>query len=749
MTTLLWEDNLEGKSYDEVANLAAVVPQTLVSLSTGATDEVIRPAGLLLTKEQIISLRKYEAEGLALPQNPRTVATYLNFGDGHNGGVGFTQEDFLATFQLVRSHASQWSPLRSRIMLTGTDLRLFGLYMGVYLSTVEEIYADVKAAKALDKYNITDYKQLRAWEMKEGQSFLGLELESDTIPDLGDILDQIFETVRGHLKTVTDIKTDLDSFSQQLSLDVVPAIKLLTLAVSNNTYAADIEALNKIVEARAKDIDELNNEYKALVLKSLEAVSSFSLIGLGVAIYIGVEAENVRAKRNEYTREQERDIRSLESKSKTLGSIARIRGDMQQLTIVALDAEVATKNLIYAWNVLSLYTQKSVEAAANINDSLRLRNLIIQFRLVAAPWGEIHKNADALIVLFQEADEEYKKEYGVQGGRTMRSLIQTNMYPTVKASVFQDSSSKLRDSAMEARLLFMKTGYLPELNDQFQKLSVDVINGSNVLREKALKTEFELKSTLAQLSSLNDELEEGSDEIDDIHEEQAELLEVAQAAVSEMSTSIGKCLMDVNAVYDGKTVQGFKTTLNDDFPKHEAVLVRLNATVVDIEKKQAVISDAVAELNKLGISKVVENVDLNIAKVKELGASPSQVALVMAAVDKLKQDLQGAIKNISFVMMMKESQVLRDRVEKVRAQIAAEKTIMQGVTEKIRLIDVFGEMDNLRKNYVAEYAAVNVVLTQFESAMKNQQSLPLTKKVSGFFAKANGFVGYLNQLSYL
>jgi len=33
--------------------------------------------------------------------------------------------------------------------------------------------------------------------------------------------------------------------------------------------------------------------------------------------------------------------------------------------------------------------------------------------------------------------------------------------------------------------------------------------------------------------------------------------------------------------------------------------------------------------------------------------------------------------------------------------------------------------------------------------MKAHQAMPLSKQISEFFSTANGFVGYLNQLSYL
>lgn len=748
MSAMLWEKSLEGKNHEEIADLAAVVPQSLVSLSIGGTNDITRPSGLILTKAQIISLRKYETVGLALPTNERSLATYLNFGD-EDGGKGFTTEDFLASFKKINSHASLWSPLRSRIMLTGTHLKVFALSMGVYLTSVEEIFAEIKLAKTLGTHRITNYKELRDWEVKEGKPFPDLALEEDTIPNLGDVLDLIFEQVKEHLRTAVEIKTDLNAFSRQLTNDVIPTIKLLALALESNTYAADIESLNGEIKERANQIDELNKEYKALVMKSLESASSFSLIGLGVAIYIGVEAESVRSRRNDLRRLQEAAIKNLESKSKTLGSIARIRGDMQDMQTVALEAEVATNNVVHTWNVLHTYIESSGKAISKIEGGVRLLAFITQFRLVAAPWRAIHDNADELVELFREAEMEYMREYGFQGKRSRRSLMQSDMYPGVQTDVLQGSSSKLRNIAVEAKLLFMKTDYLPDLSEKFKILSVDISSCSNVIREKAMKTEFLLKSTLGQLMSLDEELQEGSEEVDEIHGEQAVLLNEAQASVGEISNSLSESLKIINADYDETTVQGFKASLINDVSEREVVLERLDSSLTDLEKKRAVINEAVDELNKLGISGITKNVELSVETVKKLGAKPSQVDLVLAAIEKVKQDLEGAVKSVSFVLMVKQNQVLRDKTLEVQAQIAAEKRSARITADKIKLIEVFGEMNEQRKLYVAEFEKIDKTVSRFLNSMKAHQAMPLSKQISEFFSTANGFVGYLNQLSYL
>lgn len=140
------------------------------------------------------------------------------------------------------------------------------------------------------------------------------------------------------------------------------------------------------------------------------------------------------------------------------------------------------------------------------------------------------------------------------------------------------------------------------------------------------------------------------------------------------------------------------------------------------------------ELNKLGISGVIKNIELNVETVKKLGAKPSQVELVLAAVEKVKQDLQGAVKDVSFVLMVKQNQVLRDKTVEVQAQITAEKRGARSTTDKIKLIDVFGEMNEQRKLYVAEFEKIDKTVSRFLNSMRAHQATPLSKQISEFLS---------------
>lgn len=412
----VWDDALKSISPEEITDLAQRVPLALANVSVPEEEGGFRETGLLLTKKQVIDLRKYEAAALALPFTLTDVKDYLNFGDDEGGGAGLKHEDFRKTFSATRNHALRWSPLRESIMLTGSELKLFASSMSIYGDAMEDIYQDVRASVLLEKYDIKTLDQLKKIEMELGGKFPGIELESNTVSDLGYYLEQIFKRIKDNLGNVKAIKETLAVFGYDLREYILPDIKFRLSLIASTSLPAEVERLKLQIDERAVRIDEKNKEYKEAVNKSISAALGLNIVGLAMAIYLGVEAENIRAERNRLYKEQEAEIEKLKNKNQTLGSLNRVKYDLQGLELVSVDADIATQNLMYVWNVLHLYVKSSQDAVAEIHDALSLRRFMTAFRLVVSPWKQIEIDADALIAVFKAADEEYERNYGVNQG---------------------------------------------------------------------------------------------------------------------------------------------------------------------------------------------------------------------------------------------------------------------------------------------------------------------------------------------
>ncbi|RMQ40119.1 hypothetical protein ALQ04_03634 [Pseudomonas cichorii] len=398
---------------DTVTDEAIKAPEVFFDVSSANDSDVQRTPGLILTKQQIVNLKQYELVGLSLPTEIEEVIAYLGYSSG--AGAGLEPEDFLKSYKLVHNHARRWSPLRSQLLAVGSKLKVFAGQMLVYGKSMEDIYNDIKGGKILDQFDIKTLEDVKRLKLELGDQFPGIELspeDQETVRDVGFYLDEILRKVKENQEDAQDIKEELEKFGHDLALYVTPEIQRKVTAIDNSSLPADVTKLNEAIERRAKDIDEKNKEYKAAVERSLGSVSKLNIVGLALGIYFGVEAESVRKERNRLIELQDQDINDLQLKNKILGSLSRVKFDLQNLVTVVIDADIATKNLITVWSKLFLFIEESVRASTDITNALSLRIFMNRFRQVVQPWKTIEQDSDALLDVFKEADDEFKRIYG-------------------------------------------------------------------------------------------------------------------------------------------------------------------------------------------------------------------------------------------------------------------------------------------------------------------------------------------------
>ncbi|WP_256666781.1 hypothetical protein [Pseudomonas sp. SJZ080] len=87
----LWERSLQGASYEKLTEFATEVPRILSDVSKADADDVTRETGLLLTKKQVIDLRRYEAAGLALPYSEVVWREHAALRQGYGRGLPGSQ----------------------------------------------------------------------------------------------------------------------------------------------------------------------------------------------------------------------------------------------------------------------------------------------------------------------------------------------------------------------------------------------------------------------------------------------------------------------------------------------------------------------------------------------------------------------------------------------------------------------------------------------------------------------------------
>ncbi|MEX6663457.1 alpha-xenorhabdolysin family binary toxin subunit A [Pseudomonas sp. W2-17] len=384
---------------------AASDPASLFGSSVATTESDTRDTGLILTKEQLKHLKKYEIAGLALPTELDNVIAYLGYENG--AGLGLEPVDFQRTFKLVNGHARLWNPLRTDLLTVNTKLVVFAGSMQTYGASMKEVFDEMAVLGLIEKYNIKTLEDLRKVELQLGKKFPDIEAMDRS--DLGFYLDEILKKIKVQEAEALAIKQRLDSFGRQLAQQVGPAIKLKLKSIENNTMDRDIQALQVKIDNRALAIEEKNKEYKEMVKQAIGAVMG----NLVMMIYSSVQAEKIRKERNKLTEEQEKDIALMAKKNGILASLGRLRMDFQNLDLIVIDADIATQNLISVWNSLGTFIAASAAEVDGIHDGLSMRRFRNQFNLVVKPWETIEVDAKKLQHVFAEADREFREDYGV------------------------------------------------------------------------------------------------------------------------------------------------------------------------------------------------------------------------------------------------------------------------------------------------------------------------------------------------
>lgn len=757
---LLWEDALKNASVVQIAELAAVVPVTMVNASiskplarSGSMMEVAtRESGLLLTKSEIVDLRKYEALGLQLPYTLQTVIDYLRFGAGEDGGNGLKAEDFLQTFSTTREHAMKWSDIRSRVMLTSEHLRVFGTRMGNYGIQMVKFEDDLLASGELKKHNIKTIEDLDRLKRDFVGDFPDLSLGEHTIVDFKYVLNEIKKDIAGNLDNVERIKVDLDSFGNELRLKVHPEIRHRLELISTNRYPQDVKELDAETSRLALQITEKNTQYKALVEKSLGSAASLNIFGLGMSIYYGVEAEAIRKERDALKEAQSRALAVLGNKNQTLARLKVVELKLQDLDFAAVHADVATKNLRHTWNVLHLYISNSHDAAGEITDALRFRMFNLHFAHVVSPWKDIVNDARSLNEIFKEADEEYIGGMTARTARVME-VFTGNTYPAADVLLMKKSLSEMNTELTTANAIFTRQQYLPALKETCVQLVSRVDTCAEKLRATALQSSNELKTNRLMLISIESKLASelaGENDIENIQaylHERNRQLKKAVVKIVEMTKEIRKYVREVSGGFDKTPTMGFIVGLEKDKESHLEIIEKLQVALSQSQNEKKTISDAIEAIEKAGIEKIGKDVALTIDKLLELGMKPTDLELVKFAIETVKKAIEDIGAGLRFIDMIRGSDAVQAKIDGLLNRLQSEKSKQSAADEKIKFIQAAHLIEDQRSVYVAEYEKAVGSFELFLASMGFDEFSDDDDYSAVFQKEASTFINYLSPLS--
>ena len=730
---------------NKIVENATKAPAVFISASLGEGNEYNRDTGIQLTKEQIISLRKYEVLGLSLPVRLQDVIAYLNYGAGDSGGLGLKPADFLRTFSTTYDHAKRWSPLREKIMLTGTDLKIFAGSIIRTGSGIVEIYEDLKVSRYLEEHNISTPEQYLELKRKI-PNLPDLALPEGDVPEIKAYLNDMLGKVRQCHQKAERVREQLDSFGKDMREKVLPEIKLRLEFVSRNTYQADIQVLQGEIDQRSKEIDELNKQYDQLVQEAIAAAATFNVAGLILGIYQGVKAEEIRKKRNNLKAEQQAANQKMASKSQTLASLNKIRDDLQNLDYVAIEAEVATQNLMLVWNALSTYITASIKEVDSLHEATSLRRFKNQILAIIDPWEQIKSSADQLLDVFAAADKEYGNKFqSFRSKRIMFSLPNNQTYPQVNVAALRAHSAAMQKSNTTAQMLFEQFNYMPGIVRNMNDLSIAVQRATFDMRNQARTDIIHLERARDKLKGYQAELAYPED-VEEVREDMENELKSTSNKISERYEDLKVIRSSLSTAYDRATSQQWIATLQQDRDVTEALKVKSDEKLTDLEKQMKSASEGIDLIAKAGVEKIGQEAQLTLDNLKALGLAPPQVQIAMLAIDTLKKIISGIGEAISFLNMLDAYNKLRDKAADLRVQLKKYKSDIARTDGKIQLVNALDQLDEGRWGYVNEYSNLVNGFDSFRQDFRQDKSQPVEERADAAIARITEVVRYLKSV---
>ncbi|WP_445570900.1 alpha-xenorhabdolysin family binary toxin subunit A [Pseudomonas sp. E102] len=734
---------------DRIVKAAAEAPEVFVKASFGEGGGNNRQPGIQLTKEQIISLKKYEVLGLSLPVRLQDVEVYLNYGAGDVGGLGLKAVDFQRTFAITYDHAKRWSPLRERIMQTGNQLSNFSETFTKYGKRIVAVYEYLDASEYLKKHKIKtveEYFEL----MRTLPDLPDLTVEKGDIEEIQDFLKNMLLEVQKNHKNAEEVRFQLDKFGIDMRETVLPAVKLRLKAVSDNTYKQDIEVIQKVIDQRAASIDELNQQYANMVKEAIGAAATLNIGGLIMGIYQGVKAEELRKERNRLKNEQDGDIQKLSSKSQTLASLNRVRGDLQNLSAVTIEAEAATRNLMLVWNSLSNFIESSSEHVEKIENAVRLRMFITQIELVVSPWeNEIQHRSDALLAIFDEAEKEYQAGNLIKPRMARMSYMSNeSYYPQLNVSALLGSNEGMQSSRTQAQLLLEFHNYLPDVVATMTGLASVANVETAELCKRAQTTIFNLEQTAKKLETYKAKMDRFDEEDKEDFRSEIEFeVDKLNKLISLEAKELGGIQLSLSTHYDRSASKEWVLVLEQDRAYAEEQKANAQAKRIELDEQAKSVSEAIETIRKNGVEKIGQEAQLTVENLAAMGMAPPQVQVALLAMDTLKKLVAGIGETISYLSMVAGYNTLKERVRQLRIDIDVQDKDIAVIRGKIELVKSLDSLDGFRLDYVKEFANIAGAYERFAKVFAREESPSIEEDIQKVLSTVPGVIQYLRPLS--
>lgn len=385
---------------DQLSEAAKTLPSTFLNLAANSQPGG-RGSGLLVTRDDIFKIKRYERLGLSLPDTEEELEQML--GVGKTGLKGLEPDDILVLYGTVYAHANSWSAIEQQIKLVNTNLGIFAQ---------EFVTSGTRMLEALDKMDWLDpfetaIRDLTPEEIEGFGSELLSPADHKAKNKLQIILRRVRRSVGEQQRVVEEVQSRVGRFSDGLSKRLIPAVNAKIELARSHGLAGKIEGLDKDIKRLAVDIQAKREEYQQLVIYIL---AGFVAGGFGAAVMgaiFGADAEKVRAERNSLIEERDGKIAETRQKAPMIQAVGSLLGYLEHLELTLSDALSGAQNLRSLWDVLDAWMDNADTKLKSIKNRTSMAEFALELSLVLDPWKQIKQQSNELAVTFNRAINDW------------------------------------------------------------------------------------------------------------------------------------------------------------------------------------------------------------------------------------------------------------------------------------------------------------------------------------------------------
>ncbi|MEE4129591.1 alpha-xenorhabdolysin family binary toxin subunit A [Pseudomonas viridiflava] len=363
-----------------------------------------RATALILTKEDILSIKRYERHSLNLPNTLERVQQQLGF--THSGISGLEPQDLLLTYSAINQHAQSWSAIEVDIKAKGFDLDLFA---GEFSNQGKQILDYVDKMELARQLQLT-VADLTIETVKSLTPAPLTKTDKTVCLSLAETLKKMAVQMEAHRKASKKLAEDIKQFAHTLTVDLVPGINDKVRLASRADLDEDLIALEKEIDRLTVDIDQKHQEYKTTKTHITLGLLG-GIVGLIVTDSIfGAQAEAIRKEKNRLVTEKKTRLETFGQKRPLAAAIRSLEVLFEDMKIRMLDAHQSAVNLQDLWTMLAKYVDNAATRLADISDDQTLLDFVLEFKSVVTPWEEITGITTHLLLTFEQALDEFSNQ---------------------------------------------------------------------------------------------------------------------------------------------------------------------------------------------------------------------------------------------------------------------------------------------------------------------------------------------------